>query len=95
MLQLPLKKKYDENMRNKAFSKLALRVLVAGYIFYLAWMLIFGSDSGEKSMPVWCVTLFCVIFIISSITFAVYAVRSFIKSLKAAEVSESSDFEEQ
>lgn len=95
MVQLPLKKKYDENMRNKAFSKLALRVLVAGYIFYLAWMLMFGSDSGGKSMPVWCITLFSAIFVISSIAFAVYAVRSFFKSLKAAEISESSDFEEQ
>ncbi|HNX64516.1 MAG TPA: hypothetical protein PKI60_04930 [Oscillospiraceae bacterium] len=95
MFQIPSGKKYYEKLKSKAYTGLALRVLVAGYVLYLAWMIASGSISGESTMPVWCVILFCTLFAVSAVFFIIYAIRSFIKALKAAEIRETSDTEEQ
>ena len=95
MFQIPFGKKYDEKLKSKAYTGLALRVLVAGYVLYLAWMIASGSISGESTMPLWCVILFCTLFVAGAVFFVIYAVRSFIKAMKAAEISETSDTEEQ
>lgn len=95
MFQTHSEKKYNEKLKSKAYSGLVMRAIVAGYVLYLAWMIASGSNSGKSTMPVWCVILFCTLFTAGSFSFAVYAVRSFFKALRAAEISETSDLEEQ
>ena len=68
-------------------------VLVAGYVLYMAWMIASGFISGESTMSLWCVILFCTLFAGGAVFFIIYAVRSFIKALKAAEISETCDTE--
>lgn len=93
MFQAPSGKKYDEKLKSKAYTGLALRVLVAGYVLYMAWKIASGFISGESTMPLLCVILFCTLFAGGAVFFIIYAVRSFIKALKAAEISETCDTE--
>jgi hypothetical protein len=95
MFQIPSGKKYDEQLKGKAYSRLVIRVIVAGYVLYLAWMIASGSADGKSTMPIWCVILFCSLFAVGAIFFIAYAIRSFFKALRTAEIGENSDSEDQ
>ena len=98
MFQIPSEKKYNEKLKSKAYTRLAMRIAVAGYIFYLAWAIASGSVNGKSTRPLWCGILFCGLFVIGAVFFAVYSARSFFKALRAAEIgngSDTSDKEEQ
>ena len=93
MFGISSKKKYDENKRNKAFTGLTLRVVVAGYILYLAYMIVNGSS--ESSMPLWTAVVICVVFVVCGLLFAAYSVRGFIKAIKDAEIIDEDSSDEQ
>lgn len=84
MLQLPYREKYDEAQCSKAFTSLALRIIVSGYVGYIAWKIVFNSLGGKSTIPLWCAILFGTVFFTCAAAFAVYAVISFAKSMKAA-----------
>lgn len=95
MLRFLSIEKYDETKRNKAFGGLGLRVLVAGYMCYLAYMIASGYTKGETTMQPWLVLLFCGIFTVGAAVFAVYAVKSFIGAMRSAEIKAQPSAEEE
>ena len=78
-------KSYDPALQRKALTGLGLRVLVAGYLGYLAWKIFSGMLSGGP-IPVWGVWLICLGFAAVAAVFCVYAWRAYRKALKAAEI---------
>jgi hypothetical protein len=80
------KKEYDTVMRGRAFTGLALRIAVAGYLVYLAWKIIMNMLSGSDAIPEWAVWLFCIGFIAAAAGFCVYAGVFFKRALKDAEL---------
>lgn len=81
-------KKYDEKLKSKAFMGLIMRIVVCGYVLYTVYMLAMGTASGKSSMPILCTVLFCGLFSLASLGFAVYSVKSFLKALKSAELDD-------
>lgn len=81
------KKVYDTVLKSRAFTGLALRVAVAGYIVYLAWKILTNMLSGSSSIPEWAVWLICIVFGAAAISFCVYAWKFFEKAMKAAEIT--------
>ncbi len=55
------KKVYDTVMRGRAYTGLGLRVLVAGYMAYLAWKLMSSMLGGSGSIPEWGVYAICIV----------------------------------
>jgi hypothetical protein len=83
----PQKKEYDTVLRGRAYTGLGLRVLVAGYMVYLAWKLLSNMLGGKGSIPEWGVYAICVVFAAAAVGFCVYAWKGFRKALKAAELT--------
>jgi TRAP-type C4-dicarboxylate transport system permease small subunit len=79
-------KEYDTAQRGRAWTGLALRVLVAGYLGYLVWKIVSGMRAGASPIPVWAFWLITAVFAVVAAGFCVYAVRTFLKALKAAEI---------
>ncbi len=87
MLKKQQKKVYDTVMRGRAYTGLVLRVLVAGYMVYLAWKLMSGMLGGSGSIPEWGVYAICIVFTAAAAGFCVFAYKAFKKALKAAEIT--------
>ena len=85
------KKEYDTVMRGRACTRLGLRVLVAGYLVYLAWKLLTGMPGG--SIPEWGAYAICAVFTAAAAGFCVYALKAFKKALKAAEIDSEPETE--
>lgn len=78
------KQKYNQQMMNRAITSGTLRVVVAGYIIFIAVNLINGTKSETSSIPAWAGTLIGFIFIAASAGFIIYAIRSFLKAMQNA-----------
>ena len=81
------KKEYDPAITGKAISGMALRVIVSGYVVYLAWKVLTGALSGGSPVPAWGAWLIFLAFVAAAAYFCVYAVKQFKIALKSAEIS--------
>ena len=81
------KKEYDAALRTRALTSLFLRVAVAGYLCYMAYLVFSGMLKGSSPIPVWCVWAIVAVFAVVAVGFCVYAWKAFRKALTAAEVS--------
>lgn len=81
------KKEYDAVMRGRAYTGLGLRVLVAGYMVYLAWKIVSNMSGGSGSLPEWGAYAISIVFTTVAAGFCVYAWKAFRKALKAAEIT--------
>lgn len=80
------KRKYDTIMKGRAFTGLALRAAVAGYMVYLAWKIFTNMLGGSSAIPLWAVWLICIVFAAVAVIFCVYSWKAFRKALKEAEI---------
>jgi len=83
--------KYNQQKLNRAITAVTLRVVVAGYIIFIAYNVIKGTRSETSSIPAWAGMLIGFVFIAASVGFIIYAVLSFRKALQDARL----DAEEQ
>lgn len=79
------KKEHDYALMSRALTNLTLRVAIAGYIVYLAFKIMNGTQNGG-SIPAWGVWLICIIFVAAAFAFCLYAWKLYRKALKAAEI---------
>lgn len=86
MQEKAVKREYDRAMKSKAYTGLVLRIAVAGYLCYMAYMVLSGMLHGGSPVPVWAVWVICAIFAGVAVIFCVYAWISFRKALKSAEL---------
>lgn len=80
------KKQYDLALKSRAYSGLALRVIVAAYIVYLGWKVLSGTLSTGGPIPVWGAWLIFAGFGAAGVGFCVFAFLQFKKLLKAAQL---------
>jgi len=80
------KKEYDPGLMGRAISGLALRVIVAAYIVYMAWKVLSGTQSGGSPIPEWGAWAIFLVFAAAVIVFFIFAVKQFIILLKSAEI---------
>ena len=76
--------KYNQQMLNKAITSLTLRIVVAGYIVFIAFNVIKGTRSESSTIPVWVGSLIGVLFIAAAAGFIIYAVKMFLKARRDA-----------
>ena len=81
------KKEYDPAITGKAISGMALRVIVSGYVVYLAWKVLTGALNGGSPIPAWGAWLIFLAFVAAAAYFCVYAVKQFKIALKSADIS--------
>lgn len=75
---------YNQQKLNRAITSGGLRIVVAGYIIFIAINIINGTKNETSSIPSWAGALIGYVFIAASAGFIIYAVRSFLKALKGA-----------
>lgn len=80
------KKHYHVVRKNKADTKALLRVLVCGYLLYLAWQLV-DSAGSEPSFPPFAAWLLGGILAAAAVGFALYAWKEYKQALQAAELT--------
>ena len=76
--------KYNQQKLNRAITGVSLRVVVAGYIIFIAVNVINGTKSETSTIPEWVGSLIGALFIAASAGFIIYAVISFGKALQNA-----------
>ena len=74
------KSQYNQQMLNRAITSATLRIIVAGYIIFIAINLINGTKSEDSSIPAWAGTLIGFVFIALAAGFIIYSIRSFFKA---------------
>ena len=80
------KKRYHMVRKNKADAKAVLRVLVCGYLLYLAWQLV-GSGGSDPSFPPAMGWFAGGLLGAASVGFGIYAWREYRQALRAAELT--------
>ena len=80
------KKQYDLALKSRAYSGLALRVVVAAYIVYLGWKVLSGTLSAGGPIPDWGAWLIFAGFSAAGVGFCVFAFLQFKKLVKAAQL---------
>ena len=75
---------YNQQKLNRAITSGVLRVVVAGYIIFIAVNVINGTKSETSSIPAWAGSLIGGLFIAASAGFIIYAIHSFLKALRNA-----------
>ncbi len=83
--------RYNQQKLNRAITAGGLRVVVAGYIIFIAINIINGTRSETSTIPAWVGSLIGYVFIAASAGFIIYAVRSFLKALKGARLDADAD----
>jgi len=78
------KKEYDMAMLGKNLTGLSLRVVISGYIVYLAWKILSGSLDGTSPIPEWGSWLIFAAFTAAAVAFCAFAVRKYLDARKAA-----------
>ena len=73
------KKRYHVVRKNKADTKVILRILVCGYLLYLAWQLLTSGDSASTFSPLAAM--------LTGGLFGLAAVKEYKEGLKAAELT--------
>lgn len=86
---------YNQQKLNRAITSGVLRVIVAGYIIFIAVNVINGTKSETSSIPAWVGSLIGGLFIAASAGFIIYAVRSFLKALKNARLDAEEETEQE
>ena len=84
------KKEYDMAMIGRGLTGLSLRIVVSGYIVYLAWNILTASHNGSSPIPDWASWLIFTVFVVAAVTFCLFAVRQFLNTRKAAQLSDAS-----
>lgn len=74
------KSQYNQQMMNRAITSVTLRIVVAGYIVFIAINIINGTKSESSSIPAWVGSLIGYVFIAGAAGFVIYAIRSFLKA---------------
>lgn len=67
--------------------RMLMRILVAGYIVYLAWKIMSNAGAADNPVPLWCSILAASILALSAVAFVVYSVVQFARSIKGRESS--------
>lgn len=88
-------KKYDLQRKARAGTSAGLRGLVAAYLIYLGWKIASGSLTGNSPIPEWAGVLVGGLFILVAVGFGVYIVRRYLRDLKAAELPEEQENQEE
>jgi len=84
---------YNQQKLNRAITSGGLRIVVAGYIIFIAINIINGTRNETSSIPAWAGALIGYVFIAASAGFIIYAVRSFLKALKGARLDADEETE--
>jgi len=84
------KKEYDPGIMGKAISGIALRVVVAAYLVYLAWKVLTGALNGGSPIPEWGAWLIFLAFAAAAAGFCVFSWKQYKKALNSAVISENS-----
>lgn len=85
------KKEYDPVIMGKAISHMAMRVVVSGYLAYLAWKVLTEALNGGSPIPDWGAWLIFLAFVAAAAYFCVYSWRQYKKALKSSEISDSEE----
>lgn len=87
--------KYNQQKLNRALTSAALRIVVAGYIIFIAYHVISGTRSEASTIPSWVGMLIGFVFIAASVGFIIYAVLSFRKALQSARLDAEEEIPEE
>lgn len=85
------KKPLDPVLAGRALTALGFRVLVAGYLVYLAWKILTGVLAGGSPIPVWCGWLIFVVFVGGALSFCVFSWKQYRLLRKDAEYPPETD----
>ncbi len=87
------KKQLDPIPTGRALTGFVLRLLVSGYLVYLAWNILTGALKGESTIPLWASWLIFAFFVGAALTFCVIAWKQYRQLKKAAELPAETDSE--
>lgn len=76
--------KYNQQKLNRAITSVTLRIVVAGYIVFIAFNVISGTRSETSSIPAWAGSLIGGVFIAAAAGFIIYSILTFRKALSNA-----------
>ena len=79
--------KYHYLRKRRAGTSAALRVVVIGYLLYLAWQIVRGAVSGSSTIPAPAAWLIGAVLAAAALAFGCYAWRRYQADLKAAELT--------
>ena len=79
-----IRSKYNQQKFNRAVTSVSLRVVVAGYIIFVAVNVINGTKSETSTIPAWVGSLIGFIFIAAAAGFIIYSIFSFRNALRNA-----------
>ena len=85
------KKEYDLQKRNQAYTAMGLRVLVAGYLIYLAWNIFSGSVLEGSEIKPWIATLIALVFTAVAVWFIRYAWKGFKQAMRLAVINDNQE----
>lgn len=80
------KKRYHVVRKNKADTRALFRVILCGYLLYLAWQLI-QSGGSDPSFPPLVAWLLGGLFILAAVGFGWYSWREYRRALAEAELT--------
>ena len=83
--------RYDERKRSKASITAVLRSIVAFYLAYLGWTVAQNSGGPNTTMAPWMGWSVFAVFTAVGIAFGVYAMKSYQRDLKAAQLPDGEE----
>ena len=84
MFQRNKTSQYNQQELNRAITSVTLRIVVAGYIIFIAINVINGTKSETSTIPSWVGTLIGFLFIAAAAGFILYSILTFLKAKQAA-----------
>jgi len=84
MFQRNKTSQYNQQKLNRAITSVTLRIVVAGYIIFIAINVINGTKSETSTIPSWVGTLIGFLFIAAAAGFILYSILTFLKAKQAA-----------
>ena len=97
MFNRNIQSKYNQQKMNRAITSVVLRIIVAGYIIFIAVNVINGTKSETSTIPGWAGSLIGGLFIAASAGFIIYSIIMFRKALYNArlDVDEATERKEE